>query len=301
VRVSADNDAFNFWIPPWARTDHEYTSGVHGALEFDGPLGWRLWPGPSREAAHRTTHAFGLGQAIYTGEPAADVNGYVDPHRPLADQSRPNAGWLYLEAVERDSSERRTNEWSLNVGVVGPQALGERMQQFFHSLGPEYQRPPDWRRQLPFEPGFVARFTRTGRPLMSGGGGRMRAALLTEVGGAVGTIVTEATVGGGASADIILFGTSGAGSPLRLLLAANARARVVLRDEFLDGTIFRTSESVPKEPFVTEQRGTITVRWGPFDVTYRANRASRQYRNQPKPSSWGTIEAEWRVTPPGTR
>jgi hypothetical protein len=170
------------------------------------------------------------------------------------------------------------------------------MQHLFHSLGPEYQQYTDWSRQLPFEPGFVARYTRRNAVAAFGNGDHVRASLAWNWGGAVGTIRTEAMGGGSAVADLLAFRAPGSESPLHLILEADARERLVLRDEFLDGTLFSSSESVLKEPFVAEGRASLTLRWRQIDLTYRASRTSRLYKTQPQTRSWGTIEAEWRFS-----
>lgn len=297
VRVAADNDAFNFWLPPWARTDREYTSGVSGSLDFPGRLGWlRL---PNRLEARRAgregftkTHSYSVGQSIYTGEVVANGN---------AERStRPNAGWLYFEVTEQDSSDRVTEEFRLAVGVVGPPALGETMQRFFHSLAPEYQRPVDWARQLPTEPGFIARFARTSRLMAFGNGSRWSGRIDARAGAALGTVLTSATGGATARISIPLGSPSGAqrGWWPRMELAAEAHAHAVARDEFVDGTFFRTSERLDRTPFQDEERASLALHWSQLSVAYRATRLSVQYRGQPTPASWGTLATEWR---PGRR
>ncbi len=297
IRVTADNDAFNFWLPPWARTDREYTSGVSGSLDFPGRIGWLRLPGrlesrrSGREGFSRT-HSYAVGQAIYTGEAVANGD--------AARSTRPNAGWLYLELAEQDSSDRVIEEFRLAVGVVGPPALGERMQRFFHSLAPEYQRPVDWQRQLPTEPAFVARYARTSRLAAFGNGARWSGRIDTRAGAALGTVLTS--VSGGATARVSIP----LGPPLgerrgrwpRIEFGAEAHAHAVVRDEFVDGSFFRTSERLARTPFQDEERASLTLHWSQLSVGYRATRRSLQYRGQPSPAAWGTLATEWR---PGRR
>jgi len=298
LRASADNDAFNFWVPPWDRPDHEYTSGVRGTVEYDGRLGWRLWPGIARGAPRATTHGFSLGQAIYTGVP--QVNTFARPRDWQPDGSgalRPNAGWLYLETAERDSSNGGATEFAVAVGVVGPPALGEQMQRLFHSVVPQFNRPVDWSRQLPFEPGFVARYGRSAALQRFGGDSRWRGAITSEVGASLGTILTELSAGGGATAEFVFGHDARAKSAPRIAVSAGAKARLVARDEFLDGTFFRSSDRVPKRAFVPEERAAIAFRWRQLGIAYRAHHTGRQYDAQPQPVSWATIETEWRFSP----
>jgi hypothetical protein len=287
IRVGADNDAFNFWMPPWARPDREYTSGVRGDLVYDGPLRLRGLDRLRRgvcgnTAAGCATSAVGIGQAIYTG----DTGNPSESHRP-------NAGWLFLRLSERDSSARVTQDVSLEVGIVGPPALGEPMQKLFHALGPEYQRPVDWSRQRPFEAGFLARMARTTRhrELVAGG---WQLVATSHLAGALGTILTSATGGGGVSAGVPLGGADARGWWPRLEIGADLRAHVVVRDEFIDGTFFRSSERVRRKALYDEERITFALRWSPVTISYRATRTGMQYRGQPAPAEWSTIELEWR-------
>ncbi len=310
LRVGADNDAFNFWIPPWDRTDHEYTSGVRGSVEYDGPIawsGWPRWPRMTRRApsdtarretrtASRLTHTFSLGQMIFTGnELTQNSLALVAPgYGPRA--SRPNAAWLYLEAAERDSSDLGMSELSLAIGIVGSPALGSQMQNLFHSLGQEYQRPSDWSRQLPFEPGFVARYAKVVPLLSFGDGERRRSQLSANGGAAVGTIQTSLSVGAEATTDMALGSIGQSALTPRIAFTLGGGMDVVLRDEFLDGTLFRASDRVSKNALVGHAHAAITFRWRQIGVTYRANRVGPQYAGQARPTTWSSIETEWRLS-----
>ena len=294
LRVGADNDAFNFWQPPWERTDHEYTSGVRGTLVYDGHspvLGalMRLIGKACEPIDTCATHSFTLGQNIFTEPPAADPQAQTQP------RTRRNAGWLYLQASERDSSAESATDLSISVGVVGPPALGEPMQRFFHSLGPEFQRPVDWSYQLPFEPGFVARYTRTvyARPWVSND--RLRVIGLASLGGAFGTILTEGAAGSGIRADGELPGSDRWSFMPRFEASADGRVRGVVRDEFLDGTFFRKSQYVRRNPIALEQSVGVALRWRRLALFYQVNHSGKQYDSQPDEAAWGTLAAEWRL------
>jgi lipid A 3-O-deacylase len=261
---------------------------VRGALEYDGPLrvGLLTRMRESVCAAAATgcaTHWFGIGQAIYTG----DTEFPSEAHRPVA-------AWLFVEAAERDSAAGVVQEMRLAVGVVGPPALGEPMQNLFHGLGPEYQRPPvDWQRQLPFEPGFLARITRT-TTHGEFAAGPWSGGFTSHVGGALGTILTSATGGGGANAGVQLGGESAGKWWPRFEMGAELRGHVVARDEFLDGTMFRTSESVARKSFYDEEQLFIGLRWKQIALGYRATRTGLQYGGQPSPAKWSALDVEWR-------
>lgn len=298
LRVGADNDAFNFWQPPWERTDQEYTSGVRGSLVYEGRspildavmrrVGLRSEP-----TGTSVTHSFMLGQKIFTAPPAAAPS--AEAQAVALPRTRTNAGWLYVQAGQRDSSAESATEMSITVGVVGPPALGEPMQRLFHSFAPEFQRPVDWTRQLPFEPGFVARYSRTRyeRPWVDND--TWSASGFTSFGGAIGTILTEAVAGAGARADTRLPGSDRWPSMPRLEVSADGRVRGIVRDEFLDGSFFRKSEFVKRYPIVFEQSVGAALRWRRLAVFYGVNHTGKQYGAQPQNASWGTLAAEWRL------
>jgi hypothetical protein len=287
VRVGADNDAFSFWLPPWERTDRDYTSGVFGVVEYAGPAPW-AWPqlAPDRPG---TTHGYWIGQAIYTSD--VEVVDGVAHARP---DSRPNGAWLYLGLSSRDSTAARVREWRVQAGVVGPPAFGKPMQDFFHSLGHEYQRPNDWSSQLPAEPGAVLRFIQTRPHWVVGEPSSWNAGLSSSLDVSVGTILT------GASAGARLWGalpeglnTSQALVP-RLVVGVEWTGHAVARDEFLDGTLFRESDHVRRIPFFDETAVSVGLRWRAVSATYRAMRTGRQYETQLQRSEWGSLTVEWR-------
>ena len=297
LRVSADNDGFNFWTPSWTRTDHEYSSGVWGTIEYAGtspflPLGVLRVPRcrAAGRAAGCATHSVTLGQSMYTGEAPPSV-GVAPPKHPSL---RQHAAWLYVEAAERDSTHDVVNEFRLAVGVVGPPALGEPIQKFFHVIGPAYPIPVDWRTQMPFEPGFVATAARTTRVGAFGDAGGVHGLLRTRMAATLGTILAGATAG--ASGEVGIPVGPAARNPAwpRVVLGAEVVGHGVIRDEFLDGTFFSSSHRLAKKGLFDEERASIELRWPFGTVAYRATRSGKQYELQPAPMVWGTLYAEWR-------
>ena len=184
MRVRADNDAFDFWMPAWDRPDEEYTSGVKGTLEYAGQAWWgRFLNGtlaPCGAGVDRcATRTYSLGQDIYTG---ALQDGQTTP--PAG--SRPPAGWLYLEEKNRAATTNSLNETSLTLGVTGPPSLAEFTQRTVHSIAPVLNRPIDWNDQIPFEPGAVVRYERTQRVLATDDGARFGADLEPHAGASLG-------------------------------------------------------------------------------------------------------------------
>jgi len=317
IHVGADNDAFSFWMPPWARGDAEYTSGVRGMLEYAGESRWLARPARALRAIGArgrvseptvTTRAFGIGQAIYTGAvPASALVATTAPGNAAAGSTvagtfpagspepttRLNAGWLFASAMQRDSTDERQTELRVDIGVVGPPALGEPMQRFFHSLAPEFNRPIDWARQLPFEPALVARWSDTRRVMARSNGGRLEAASRLQHEVAAGTILIE-----GAAAGVM----DGRFTPHRratnrwvpaLAASVGLRGRVILRDEFLDGTFFRRSDWERRRWVVPDLAFTLRASAVAFDLSYRAIFSGKQSLKQVESANWGSLDLRW--------
>jgi hypothetical protein len=303
VSISTDNDAYLFWRKPWERTDHEYTSGARGTVEYAGPSGvlpLARWRRACDDPRPCVSHSFSLGQELYTGEPPP-APGVAPAAYP---SHRTNAAWLYVEAAERDSVGRDVREVSARVGVVGPPALGGPMQEFFHVIGPRYPLPVDWSHQLPFEPGFVVAVTRrrvvarVGNPDASmervAEGGASGAAVSVHGSAAVGTIFTGASGGIAALGVLPVAGPSPGARWPRVAVSVEATGYGVLRDEFLDGTFFRSSPRLEKRPFYDEGRVAVELWWSRLRLGYRVAHTGPRYRLQGAPLTWGTLLAEWR-------
>ena len=295
-RVSAANDAFDFWLAPWYRPDEEFTNGVKATLEFAGPAWWHgLAPHDSADcrsnAGRCVTHEWSVGQQIFTAARRASDSG------PLAG-SRPNAGWLYLEERDRTATRSRLDEWSVAFGVTGEPSLAQYVQRVAHGYAAAYNRPVDWSTQLPFEPGVVVRYDHTRRV----GGGRDGApvafALEPRVGAALGTIVTEATAGLKARLSFASdhpWLPSGSSSRLQVSLFAEAAGRGVARNEFLDGSLFRSSVHVKSRAFVAEYEAGFSADWRRLGVGYRVHRTGPEYTTRTASHTWASLEASWRL------
>lgn len=290
VTVRLDNDILALrgtGAPP----DYDYTHGLTVAAGLAGAPGWGrlLAPGlaacaPDRaESGPCVTTRIEVGQRIYT--PRQDAPTPVPGERPYA-------AWLYASAGGAVVGEHRRRSFAVEVGITGPPALGEPVQNGVHRLlGSE--RQVGWEHQIPFEPGVTVRYDealRFGRRLA-----RLGTATVEPAAGlAAGTVLTGVHAGvrlrvgredgGGWIGEI-----GGAGRGPYLL--AGARGEWVLRNVFLDGATFGGGEEpeVRKEPLVGE--GEIGFGWGfrRWSVDYRHVVRTREYRTQPDPHGYGSI------------
>ena len=295
-RVTVANDAFDFWLAPWYRPDEEYTSGVEATLEYAGPAWWRRFVGRPLEACRPdngscASHSWSFGQQIFTGARQVGDDGPVSG-------SRPNAGWLYVQETERIVSGDRLEEWSLSAGVTGTPALAEFVQRVAHGYAAAYNRPVDWSRQLPFEPGFIARYERTQRAMSLGDGGSWSAGVEPHLGGAVGTILTEGSAGVRVRAG---FPSRRPWRPtvpggLAFSVFADATVRGVVRNEFLDGTLFQSSARVRSLPWVREYEAGFTLQWRSLGTGYLVHQTGPEYVSRTGSHTWASFNVEWRVS-----
>lgn len=112
-------------------TDRNYTSGVQLSYlsAADQLPGWLritadLLPGIDDKANLRA--GFQLGHSIFTPEDTGAT-------AFLPDQ-RPYAGWLYGGLAVVAETDKSLDTWLLNIGVVGPWAQGEEVQNGVHEL-----------------------------------------------------------------------------------------------------------------------------------------------------------------------
>ncbi len=297
VRLTLDNDAYNFWIPYGTRPDEEYTNGMDVSVEMAGGPLWarRLAPratpcngAESADSACATT-SFDFGQKIFTPR----SNG---PLPPAGD--RPYAGWLYLAATGQVSTARARRAVGVEVGVTGPPSLGEAVQKTFHRVA-GFSDPQGWEHQLRFEPGITVRYDEA-RLLgeLRAGGGRVLA-LTPEWGAEAGNVRTAAHVGVRAAAGFRAPHPWSAAAdrdsgPLAVYAVAAGRQEAVAHTLFLDGNTFADGPRVERRPFVFRYELGGGLRWRAVSLEYRAATRTREYETEPKGHTHGTFELAWR-------
>ncbi len=298
LEIRADNDAFDFWEPAPKRPDEEYTSGVRAALQLTGAAPWEHWlhPGIAPCAvgvAPCATHTYAFGQDIYTGQT-------VPNDTTLVKGTRPNAGWLFIQETSRIERTRRLDETSVTVGVTGPPALGEVMQKFVHGIDPNDNRPINWSSELPFEPGIVLAWDHTERLFAAGDGKLFGADLEPHAGASLGNILTEARAGMRVRAGFrmqhpwLLTAIDTADTTPGVMFFADATMHGVARNEFLAGTMFRSSPGVDERPLVPEYQVGVTFRLEQVSISWVAHELSSEYFSRTEGHAWSRIEFVYR-------
>ena len=288
-----ENDVFNRFSP----TDRDYTSGVR--------LGWL-----SPAIAHMPAGIVALTTLpTFFGEPPSDSvvrrvgvsigQNIYTPDDTFASQpiynDRPYAAWLYASFVlqytykrrdEKSGSQEpvRLDTLQVDLGLIGPAAGGEFVQNNFHNLIGVAQAN-GWSNQLHNEPtvgiGFERRW-RTARAVVFEDP-RLEVDFIPRVGAALGNVAIYADVGGTARIGKNLRDDFGPPRPRPALpgseafigdgsfgwyLFAGIDGQAVGRNIFLDGNTDGNSLRVSHRPFVAEAQAGLAVTWGGVRVTY---------------------------------
>ncbi len=251
-------------------TDRYYTNGLK--------LGFSSATGDVPDFLERFGHAvFGAGQQRLTVDVTQQIftpkdTASFDP--PLDD--RPYAGLLLANVgIVQDTLTSRST-LGLGVGMVGPSALGQSVQNGFHTLiGQDTNN--GWGTQLHDEPVFEILGARVWR-VPTGAVGGLDTDLLPDVSLGLGTIRIYAEAGGqfrfgqGLDSDFgasrLRPGPSGGDAfrptrPFAWYVFAGANGQAVARDVTLDGNLWQDSRSVTIKPLVAEfEGGFALIAWG---------------------------------------
>lgn len=242
-------------------------------------LAWPLDP----DAATHTRLRYRIGQLIYT---PVDISTSV-----LQPRDRPFAAWLHAGlAVDRvrldgDDARRRDqrNSLVLDLGLVGPSALGKQVQTEWHSFW-ELQPVEGWQHQLRDEPTLQLEGKNDWRLAFEELGEREQLDLLGHADWSLGSPRTGLDLGGTLRFGRDLPRDFGLRSPAgeerlgHVFLTGNLR--LVEHNLFLDGNSSKDSHSVPKEDLVGEVGVGFSLRLGPVHLRLARILRSDEFRWQ---------------------
>jgi lipid A 3-O-deacylase len=281
-------------------SDRHYTNGVRIAWlsadddvpEWGKELGDAL-PFLNPEARRRI--GWSLGHNLYTPQDKKT--------RDLVRDDRPYAAFLYVGLALQSETESRLDTLELDVGVVGPAALGKPIQNNYHPLiGAD--RAYGWNHQIRNEPGVALVWERKWRLLADQPPDTLAWDVIPHLSGSVGNVFTYA--GAGAT---FRFGddlTSDFGPPrirpalpgsssfrprdsFGWYLFAGAEGRAVVRDIFLDGNTFTDSHSVSKKPLVADVQAGFALMFERARVTFTQIMRTKEFEGQDRPDFFGSI------------
>lgn len=208
---------------------------------------------------------------------------------------RPYAGWLFSTWGLRARKDNELVRDYVNIGVVGPAAGAEQVQNFIHHIlgRPRFH---GWKNQLHNELGLQWVYDHAYRIELSPRS-RLQVDAIAHWGGSLGNVATYAEAGSEFRIGPNLpedFGAIPATRPasehgLRPYLFASVNGRAVVRDIFLDGNTFGDSQSVDKKAFVGEYAMGVAFHVGGMKVSFARVHRSREFDGQKELPSYGSL------------
>jgi len=291
-----------------AKTDRHYTTGTRLNWVSDQATDSPIWAKDLLDymypladlRAGRVGLAFG--QNIFTPEDTASRDLIVD--------DRPYAGWLYggisahAETTRADSglSIDVLDTVELDIGVVGPLALGEQVQNNFHDLI-GVDRSNGWHHQLKNEPAvlFIAERRWRHEPLAFASADWD---IIPHAGVSLGNVMTlvkagaTLRVGDGLDVDYgpphvrpTLSGLAAvsSGTDFAWYAFAGAEGRMVVHNIFLDGNTFADSHSVDRIPIVADMQLGFAVVVRDVRLAFTHVFRSREFEGQRRADRYGAV------------
>ncbi|HEY2133861.1 MAG TPA: lipid A deacylase LpxR family protein [Acetobacteraceae bacterium] len=256
-----------------------WTSGTNATPDFLVPVAHTLWGDGQMRVS------FDLTQQIYT---PADTSAFVPPPG-----DRPYAGVLLGNfGLSQDTTDTRST-LSVAVGVMGPAALGEEVQNGFHSLiGQAHNN--GWGTQLKNEPTFEITSGRVWR-LNTGTLGGLETQALPELDAGLGLLRIYALgglrmrIGQGLDSDYgvarLRPGLTGGDAfhptrPVAWYVFAGLNGQGVAHDATLQGNIFQNSPNVKLTPLVGEAEFGFAVMAYGARLTYTQVLQTAEFQHQ---------------------
>lgn len=249
-----------------------------------------------------------FGQNIYTPSDIAATTYQPD--------DRPYAAWLYAGAsfhnyrphyrrANGTLGPARADVFEVNLGMVGPAALGRQIQNTVHDLL-GIAEAQGWAHQIHNEPGlnliYEAKWRFSTRQARQGWG----ADLIVHAGLCLGNVFTYANTGAEVRYGFRMpddfgpslirpTGDSNASRRARFnyFVFFGAEVRAIARDITLDGNSWRDSPSIARESLVHDIAGGIGFGTVHMQVTYTQARRSREFRGQAEPQDFGSLSLSY--------
>ena len=307
-----ENDTFT-------NTDRYYTNGVKIAwvspdlkdsqekyrlLRWIYTLGKKLSIFGNGDFQHAVSISFG--HNIYTPE---------DIERPdLIEEDRPYAGITYAGIGFHKRGRLSLSSFELNLGIVGPHAFGEEIQEFFHEFtGADI--PNGWGNQLKNEIAVGVNYDYKLKLLKPRIKHSFGFDLISHVGGGLGNVYTGISTGAQVRLGwnlpddfgIILirpagdthFGNSKVSSDglprhkLGIHVFAGLDGHAVLRNIFLDGNTLRDSHKVEKKHFAADIMVGIALTISHFKISYTHVYRTKRFKTQKDEHVYGSINLSY--------
>ena len=284
IQVFIENDSFG-------GTDQYYTNGIKIGGGVPAERITRLITRPPNALLDAITDGasnhFGLfiGQNLYTPR---DIT--IAAPQPF---DRPWAAWSYIGAVAQSVKEDRLHTVEVDLGFVGPPALGRQVQTFWHKYVVDAPEPMGWGNQIRAEPGLLLTYLHKRRYGDSNG-----LQFVPHAGASIGSIMTLVRAGGivrvgrnmtGFGPDGIEPGgamlkntrsehDAGRRQPWEWFAFAGVDGRLIGHNIFLDGSLFRSGPGVARRDAVYDFTAGLSMRIDKLRVSVTRIKRSEEFR-----------------------
>ena len=286
-------------------TDRNYTSGLRlgyltGFRPVEGISGFAAKTLLGADPEDGVRQSFALGHSIFTPEDIELEDAPADQH--------PYAGWLYGEYALLAESSNTVDQLYLQLGIVGPSAQGEWVQNNYHDLI-GVAEAEGWSDQLNDEPGVLIGYNKKFRNFIETPTLGLGADLAPDVGVSLGNVLTEASagltlrigtnLGGDYGPPRIRPSLAGAGffapaGTFSAYLFAGAQGRAVARNIFLDGNSFKDSASVDKKHFVADIQAGVVVQIKDVQLAYTFVTRTKEFETQDERQTFGALSLSFK-------
>ena len=249
----------------------------------------------------RIRRGFAVGHQIYTPED-------FEVAEPLPDQ-HPYAGYVYGEYASVLQQDHRVDVFTLQLGLVGPSAGGEYVQNNWHRMigGDEAK---GWDHQIGDELAVTLAYDRRQRWLLIGEDLPVRFDVTPNVGMTLGNVQTNVRAGltmrlgngleTGFGPPRIRPATAGAGyftssDRNSWYIFAGMQGRGVAHNIFLDGSFLDEGDpSVTSEPFVLDAQAGLVLNFNMMQVALTRAYQTTEFEEQDEGQRYGAISLSWK-------
>jgi len=246
--------------------------------------------------------SFAIAHQIYTP-------GEIESYLPLPND-RPYAGYMYLESGIYQSHENNLKSLNIQLGIVGPSAGMEGIQEIIHDLigSPDVK---GWKYQLKDEIVFQINYSEKQYfNLDNLFGLGLSSSVIPEYGFNLGNASTKAYASALFRYGLNVTKDYGA-KPMdnttynkisldanydyendnrwRIFINLSAKANLIARNIFLDGNTNQSSHSVDKNSFVMNGSYGISIAYNQYSFDYIRTHTSKEFKTQDELYSYGSL------------
>lgn len=268
-------------VPAWAEEAKQRSVILHDAL-----------------IGAQSNFGFSVGQQIYTPN---DIR-----RTDLIEDDRPYAAWLYAGFSAHFQSSAQSHSLELDVGVIGPEAGGQQVQNSFHDMINTY-RAEGWQHQLATEPTLQLSYQQRLRFVEIKIADQKYIDVIPFFGCGLGNVSIDAHAGAIVRVGHLLSDDFGPARPsmtngdnfvtpitnqtarTSFYLFASGQSYAIARNIFLDGNTFRKSHHVKKYPFVLETEFGFVGHYKSWDASWRFVSRSPEFEQRSVVNSFASI------------